>query len=69
MSIVWILSEGEDFEGDSVVAVYAKQGDAMRALEAIANIANSKVRTDGDFSIVQDEGCPYYTVLRPEVIL
>ena len=69
MNTVWILSEGEDFEGDSVVAVYAYHWDAMRALEAISKQAKIAIRTDGDFSIIQAEGEPYYTVLRPEVLL
>ena len=67
---VWILSEGERYEGERVVAVYGTYDAAMKALNAIAKQSGNedmKMRQDGDVSILEDY--VFYSIVRPQEVL
>ena len=70
MSTIWILSEGERYEGEHVLAVYATREAAMKALNAIATHSGNesmKLREDGDVAILEDY--VFYSVVRPQEVL
>jgi hypothetical protein len=70
MAHVWILSEGERYEGEQVVAVYATHEAAMKALTAAGEHSINKdmeLRQDGDVSILEDD--VFYLVVRPQEVL
>ena len=61
---VWILSEGEKYEGEHVVAVYSNYDAARKALEALANDAGADVRIDGNGDVESfQDGC-FYSIIR-----
>lgn len=67
---VWILSEGERYEGERVLAVYETYDGAMKALNAIAAQSgneNMAMRQDGDVSIIEDD--VFYSIVRPQELL
>ena len=67
---VWILSEGERYEGERVLAVYETYDAAMKALNAIAAQSgneNMAMRQDGDVSIIEDD--VFYSIVRPQGVL
>ena len=65
---VWILSEGERYEGEQVIAVYGTYDAARKALEALAKDAGADVRIDGsgDVELFQD-GC-FYSIIRNQEV-
>jgi hypothetical protein len=67
---VWILSEGERYEGELVLAVYATHDAAMKALTAASKHSinkDMKMRQDGDVSILEDD--VFYLIIRPQEVL
>jgi len=67
---IWILSEGERYEGERVLAVYATYQAAMVALNAIADQSGNEdmvMRQDGDVSIIEDS--VFYSIVRPQEVL
>ena len=67
---VWILSEGERYEGEQVLAVYGTYDAAMKALTAIGNHSGNedmKMRHDGDIVILEDY--VFYSIIRPQEVL
>jgi hypothetical protein len=67
---VWILSEGERYEGEQVVAVYATYEAAMKELTAASKHSineDMKMRHDGDVSILEDD--VFYLIIRPQEVL
>ena len=67
---VWILSEGERYEGEHVLAVYGTYESALKALTAISNHSGNedmKMRQDGDIAILEDY--VFYSIIRPQEVL
>ncbi len=67
---VWILSEGEKYEGERVIAVYGRYQAAVDALLAIGNHSGNEdmqLRVDGDVVILEDD--VFYSIIRPQEVL
>ena len=70
MSQVYILSEGERFEGERVVAVYGEWDDAIAALKLSLpepEYADAELKVDGDLAII--EAGVFYTIVRMQEVL
>jgi len=70
MNNVWILSEGERYGGEQVLAVYGTSEAAMNALVDIMKHSGNedmKLREDGDVAIVEDY--VFYSIVRPHGVL
>ena len=69
-SNVWILSEGERYEGERVLAVYGTYDAAIKALTAIGNHSGNEdmvMRQDGDVMILEDY--VFYSIIRPQEVV
>ena len=67
---VWILSEGERYEGEQVLAVYGTYDAAIKALTDIGTYSgneNMVMRQDGDIAILEDY--VFYSIIRPQEVL
>ncbi len=63
MSHVWILSEGEKYEGERVIAVYADYDKALDALQALADQAGcDDVKVDWTNACFYDG--IFYSIIR-----
>jgi hypothetical protein len=63
MANVWILSEGETYEGEHVLGVYASYDSAIAELKALAEMVGD-VEIKEDWSTASfDDGC-FYTIIR-----
>jgi hypothetical protein len=67
MNKVWVLSEGERYEGESVLGIYSDNADAVRELEAIAERVSIDIQTEGDKSVLDDG--TFYHIIRPMEVL
>jgi hypothetical protein len=63
MSHVWILSEGEKYEGEQVLGVYATYDGAMAELRALAEMVGD-VEIKEDWSTASFEDGIFYTIIR-----
>ncbi|MCP4212053.1 MAG: hypothetical protein GY764_11315 [Halieaceae bacterium] len=66
---VWILSEGEKYEGERVLAVFGSWFDALEELEAIAagSFDDAEIEQSGD--VAKIESGIFYTIIRPQEVL
>ena len=68
MKTVYIMSEGERYEGERVMAVYATWAAAMVDLNAIhQENLDAELRQDGDTAIV--ESGIFYTIVRHQEVI
>ena len=68
MQRVYIMSEGERYEGEHVIAVYATRAAAMIDLNAIhQENLDAELRQEGDTAIV--ESGIFYTVVRTHEVV
>jgi hypothetical protein len=65
MKHVWILSEGEKYEGEHVLAVYATYDAARQALDEASDMAGS-FEISEDFSCAKFEDGVFYTIIREQ---
>jgi len=66
MSNVWLLSEGERYEGERVLSAHATYDAAFKALKSIGDHSINKdmtMRHDGDVTILEDY--VFYCIIRP----
>ena len=60
---VWILSEGEKYEGERVIAVYSNYDAALAELRALAEQAGGEdIRVDWTTASFQDG--VFYSIIR-----
>ena len=64
---VWILSEGERYEGERVIAVYSNYDAAIAALRVQAEEAGCDIREDWANACFYD-GC-FYSIIREMEVL
>ena len=73
MSTVWILSSGEKYEGEHIVAVYKSYDAAVAALVqmGVEDYEGEPVRKvideNSDIAIVEDG--PFYSIVRPHEVI
>lgn len=70
MNTVYILSEGERYEGERVIAVYNLWADAFEALklhQPEPEYTDAELTIRGDIAIL--ESGIFYTIIRPKVVL
>ena len=65
MSHVWVLSEGEKYEGEHVLAVYKTYDSALTELQAMAEMAGG-LEIKEDFSAASFEDGVFYTIIREQ---
>ena len=63
MAHVWILSEGEKYEGERVLGVYGSYDSAIAELKALAEmVGDVEIKEDWTAASFED-GC-FYTIIR-----
>ena len=73
MATVWILSHGEQSEGEHIGGVYESWYDAIAALVQIGTEdydgepVRKVIDEDSDIAIVRDG--PFYSIVRPHEVL
>ena len=72
MSTVWVLSSGEKYEGEQIVAIYETWNAAIAALVqmGIEDYEGEPLRKvideNSDIAIVEDG--PFYSIVRPHEV-
>ena len=65
MSHVWVLSEGEKYEGEHVLAVYKTYDGALEDLQELAEMAGGlEIKEDFSSALIDDDG--FYTIIREQ---
>jgi hypothetical protein len=63
MAHVWILSEGEKYEGERVIGVYGSYDSAIAELKALAEmVGDMDIRVDWTTASFEDG--IFYTIIR-----
>jgi hypothetical protein len=65
---VWVLSEGEKYEGEQVLGVYATYDGARRALDEASAMAGSFEISEDYSSASFEDGC-FYTIIREKELI